>query len=123
EQRGNADAHPGIWSEQLPVPIEIAVVVQSSTKSRSREFTGIEVEVRLREPGRKRGCSDSPGEPSSISRHHASGHTLAKKQPSHRVAHVALEFGLSDTRLLKVQLVIERRVRLRHRTGGPSRPT
>src|SRR6266702_652256 len=50
---GHGDRHPGERRLDLPVAIEIAVVVERAAEAGAQKFTGVEVHIGFAEPGRQ----------------------------------------------------------------------
>src|SRR4030095_7267741 len=48
---GDGDRHPGERCLELPVAVEIAVVVERAAEAGALKFTGVEVHISFAEPG------------------------------------------------------------------------
>src|ERR1700676_135758 len=106
---------------QLPVAVDIAIIIERTAEARALELAGVEIDVTLAEPRRQRGWRPGAPEKASVLRYHADVgrrpaacrgadgcSTLARCEVEH-VAHgypwIALQLGLSDAGLLEIQLV------------------
>ena len=52
-ERGHGHPRSGKGGEELPVAIDVAVIVEAAAKPGAGEFSGVEIDVGLGEPGRQ----------------------------------------------------------------------
>src|SRR5580700_5035043 len=133
-QPRNAYLTAGIRREEFPVAVNVAIPIQSAAKARAREFVHIEIYVRFAKPWRQRRGVHLAVKEAASPRHHSNidacrpGAVAARsvtgsgiQQAANAATHVALEFRLGGARRLKVQLIEDSVVSLRHHVGGPHR--
>src|SRR3954447_26295460 len=58
-------------SEQFPTAIDSTIPIQPTTESSAHEFLYVEIDVRFREPGRKRLRIHHAIQKAAVSRHHS----------------------------------------------------
>src|SRR5258705_2626347 len=137
EQRRDRHHYIGKRSHQLPIAIDVAIIVERTAEAAAPEFAGIELDISFAEPRRQRRRRSL--QHASAARNHAgrsrdvaagcgvpeSRRAFARRaveHSQHSDPWIPLHLGLSYARLLKIELV-ELRVRgLRHAAGRAHRP-
>src|SRR5262249_52637529 len=121
---GYQDPRSGKWRQKLPVAVDVAVPVETAAKPGAGKFLYKEIKVGFGEPSRQSRDRLHSGEKAAPPRDHSDGAgsrgRLARDRAedgAHRMADIALELSLGHTRGLKVELVKDRIVALRHDRG------
>src|SRR3954463_3758693 len=58
---------------QLPIAVEVAIIVERTAEAAAPEFAGIEIDVRIGEPCRQHRRQYRFPQPATVARHHAGG--------------------------------------------------